>query len=94
MISEQLEAAEMLVRYSSLSELPALKNAEILINQVDWEKIEKSELSKQEWVLVEILRFILLKQSSARITDLLLLSDTDLHAVFLAINPKYVQENL
>lgn len=94
MKSEQLEAAEMLVRYSSLSNLPALKNSEIIINQIDWEKIEQSELSKQEWVLVEILRFILLRQSSARIADLLLLSDLDLHAVLLALNPKYFKEDL
>lgn len=94
MNTSQLEAAEILVRYSSLSELPALKKSEISINQVNWEEIEKSELTKQQWVLIEILRFILLKVSSARITDLLSLSDTDLHAVLLSISPKNFQADL
>lgn len=94
MNTSQLEAAEILVRYSSLSELPALKKSEISINQVNWEEIEKSELTKQEWVLIEILRFLLLKESSARIVDLLSLSDNDLHAVLLSISPKNLQADL
>jgi hypothetical protein len=66
-----------------------LESSEIGINQINWEKIGNSELTKQEEVLVDILRFILLDQSTASMMDLLTLNDVDLHAVLLAINSKY-----
>lgn len=88
-MTKKLEAAEILVRYSALNNLPALNTSEIAINQIDWEKIETSELSKQESILIEVLRFILLDQTHIHLTDLLCLSDIDLNAVLLAINSKY-----
>jgi hypothetical protein len=88
-MSKKIEAAEILVRYSSLSNLKALQTSEIGINQIDWEKIGNSELTKQEEILVDVLRFILLDQSSADLMDLLALNDVDLHAVLLAINSKF-----
>lgn len=89
MSNKRVEAAEILVRYSSLNDLPALRSSEISINQIDWEKIGNSELSKQSEVLIDVLRFILLDQSTASLMDLLTLNDIDLHAVLLAINSKY-----
>lgn len=89
MSSKKIEAAEILVRYSSLNALPALQSSEIGINQIDWKKLGNSELTKQEEVLVDILRFILLDQSTASMMDLLTLNDVDLHAVLLSINSKY-----
>lgn len=89
MSNRKMEAAEILVRYSSLSSLPALMSSEISINQIDWEKIGNSELTKQEEVLIDVLRFIVLDQSTASLMDLLALNDVDLHAVLLAINSKY-----
>lgn len=83
------EAAEILVRYSSLENLPALKTSEISINQIDWQKIDGSELSKQEATLIEVLRFILLDQTYIGLADLLCLNDVDLNAVLLALNSKY-----
>lgn len=92
MSNKKVEAAEILVRYSSLHDLPALQSSEIAINQIDWERIGNSELTKQEEVLIDILRFILLDQSTASLMDLLTLNDVDLHAALLAINSKYNQE--
>lgn len=92
-MTKKLEAAEILVRYSQLNNLPALQTSEISINQIDWESISASELTKQEYVLVEILRFILLDQSAASIKDLMSLNDVDLHAVLLALKTKYSKED-
>ena len=88
-MSQNIEAAEILVRYSSLENLPALSTSEISINQIDWEKIGSSVLTKQQEILIDVLRFILLDQSSADLMDLLALNDVDLHAVLLAINSKF-----
>jgi hypothetical protein len=88
-MSQNIEAAEILVRYSSLENLPALSTSEISINQIDWEKIGSSVLTKQQEILIDVLRFILLDQSTVNLIDLLALNDVDLHAVLLAINTKF-----
>lgn len=91
-MKNNIAAAEILVSYSSLNNLPALSTSEISINQIDWEKIETSTLSKQESVLIEILRFILLNQTAAHVSDLLVLNDVDLRAVLLALDTKFNKE--
>jgi hypothetical protein len=88
-MKESVEAAEVLVRYSSLNNLKALQTSEISINQIDWAHLEKSELSKQESILVEVLRFLLLGQTGLGLASLLALDDLDLAAVLLALNTKY-----
>ena len=88
-MSNRLDAADILVNYSSLQNIQALKTSEVSINKIDWAKIETSVLSKQESILIEILRFILLDQTSASIVDLLTLNDYDLHAVLLSLNTKF-----
>ena len=88
-MKESVEAAEVLVRYSSLSNLKALQTSEISINQIDWAHLEESELSKQEAILVEVLRFLLLGQTGLGLASLLALNDLDLAAVLLALNTKY-----
>jgi hypothetical protein len=87
-----LTAADMLVRYSSLSNLPALSTSEISINKIDWERLENAELTKQESILIEVLRFILLEQTGLSVSSLLALNDLDLRAVLLALNTKYVEK--
>jgi hypothetical protein len=86
---ESVEAAEVLVRYSSLSNLKALSSSEIAINQIDWARLEDSELTKQESILIEVLRFLLLGQTGLGLSSLLSLNDLDLAAVLLALNTKY-----
>ncbi len=86
---ESVEAAEILVRYSSLNNLKALESSEIAINQIDWERLEDSELTKQESILIEVLRFLLLGQTGLGLSSLLSLNDLDLAAVLLALNTKY-----
>ncbi len=86
---ESVEAAEILVRYSSLSNLKALNSSEIAINQIDWARLEDSELTKQESILIEVLRFLLLGQTGLGLSSLLSLNDLDLAAVLLALNTKY-----
>jgi hypothetical protein len=88
-MKESVEAAEVLVRYSSLNNLKALQTSEISINQIDWAHLEESELSKQEAILVEVLRFLLLGQTGLGLASLLALNDLDLAAVLLALNTKY-----
>jgi hypothetical protein len=88
-VIESVEAAEVLVRYSSLSNLKALQTSEISINQIDWAHLEASELTKQEEILVEVLRFLLLGQTGLGLASLLSLNDLDLKAVLLALNTKY-----
>jgi len=88
-VKESVEAAEVLVRYSSLNNLKALQTSEISINQIDWAYLEESELSKQEAILVEVLRFLLLGQTGLGLASLLALNDLDLAAVLLALNTKY-----
>jgi len=88
-MKESVEAAEVLVRYSSLNNLKALQTSEISINQIDWAHLEESELSKQESILVEVLRFLLLGQTGLGLASLLALNDLDLAAVLLALNTKY-----
>jgi hypothetical protein len=88
-MKESVEAAEVLVRYSSLNNLKALQTSEISINQIDWAHLEESELSKQESILVEVLRFLLLGQTGLGLASLLALDDLDLAAVLLALNTKY-----
>jgi hypothetical protein len=86
---ESVEAAEILVRYSSLSNLKALNSSEIAINQIDWARLEDSELTKQESILIEVLRFILLGQTGLGLSALLSLNDLDLAAVLLALKTKH-----
>ena len=86
---ESVEAAEILVRYSSLNNLKALQTSEIAINQIDWAYLESSELSKQESILIEVLRFLLLGQTGIGLSSLLSLNDDDLQAVLLAFNTRY-----
>jgi hypothetical protein len=88
-MKESVEAAEVLVRYSSLSNLRALNTSEISINQIDWKHLEESELTKQEEILIEVLRFLLLGQTGLGLNSLLSLNDVDLQAVLLALNTKY-----
>ena len=91
-MKDSLTAADLLVRYSSLDNLPALSTSEISINKIDWERLENSELTKQEEILIEVLRFILLEQTGLSVSSLLLLNDLDLKAVLLALNTKYVEK--
>jgi len=91
-VKDSLTAADLLVRYSSLDNLPALSTSEISINKIDWERLENSELTKQEEILIEVLRFILLEQTGLSVSSLLLLNDLDLKAVLLALNTKYVEK--
>jgi hypothetical protein len=88
-MKESVEAAEVLVRYSSLNNLKALQTSEISINQIDWAYLESSELSKQESILIEVLRFLLLGQTGIGLSSLLSLNDDDLQAVLLAFNTRY-----
>lgn len=88
-MSKSIDAAEILVRYSSLNFHPALQNSEIGIGRISWETISTTEMTRQEATLVEILRLIMIGQSSANLSDLLILNDHDLQAVLLALNTRY-----
>jgi hypothetical protein len=90
-MTDRLTAADMLVRYSSLNNLAVLNTSEISINKIDWARLETAELTKQESVLIEVLRFILLDQTGLSLTSLLALNDLDLKAVLLSLNTKYVE---
>jgi hypothetical protein len=92
-MNKQINAAEVLVRYSTLNTHPALSSSEIGIGQIDWAKISTTEMSRQEAILIEILRLVLIGQSSAHLSDLLLLNDLDLHAALLALNVRYADQS-
>lgn len=88
-MNKTIDAAEILVRYSSLNKHPGLQNSEIGIGQINWVTISMTEMTRQEETLVEVLRLIMIGESTANLKDLLALSDLDLQAVLLALKSKY-----
>lgn len=98
MSDKKLHAAEMLIRHTFMKEHPSFFTTDCEINRIDWEMINDGEYTKQEWVLVQVLKFILDDYCEIELPDLLTLNDDDLQAVMLSLSERFkskdFQENL
>lgn len=86
---ENCKAADLLIKMTSLNEHPNFAGSDIEINQINWEHIQKGIYSKNEAILVEVFRFILLDSGHVYLNDLLELSPIERESVFLALELKF-----
>lgn len=97
-MDNRLHAAQTLIRHTFMNYHSSFNTTDCEVNQIDWEKILKTEYTRQEEILVEILKFILEDNCTMSVGELLELNDDDLQAVMLALGEKFkskpLQENL
>jgi len=97
-MDKRLHAAEMLIRHTFMNRHESFKTTDCEINQIDWERINDGEYTKQEWILVQVLKFLLDDYCEIELPDLLTLNDDDLQAVMLSLSERFkskeFQENL
>lgn len=86
---ENCKAADLLIKMTSLNENPAFAGSEIEINSIDWETIQKGIFTKNEAILIEVFRFILLDSGHVYLNDLLELTPVERETVFLALELKF-----
>ena len=98
MSDKKLHAAEMLIRHTFMKEHPAFFTTDCEINRIDWDMINDGEYTKQEFILVQVLKFLLNDYCEIELPDLLTLNDDDLQAVMLSLSERFknkeFQENL
>ena len=97
-MDNKFHAAQMLIRHTFMNEHPAFNTTDCEVNQIDWEKINDGDYTKQEWILVQVLKFLLDDYCEIELPDLLALNDDDLQAVILSLSERFknkaLQENL
>jgi hypothetical protein len=98
MKDKKLHAAQILMRHTFMNAHEAFRTTDCEINQIDWDKILDAEYSKEEWILVQILEFLLEDTCELDLQDLLTLNEDDLQAVMLSLSERFkatqLQENL
>ena len=98
MRDKKLHAAQILMRHTFMNSHEAFRTTDCEINQIDWDKILDAEYSKEEWILVQILEFLLEDTCELDLQDLLTLNENDLQAVMLSLGERFkttqLQENL
>jgi hypothetical protein len=86
---ENCKAADLLIKMTVLNTHDAFSSSEVSINIVDWEAIQKGIYTKNESILVEVFRFILLDNGHVYLNDLMELTPIERESVFLALELKF-----
>jgi hypothetical protein len=98
MKDKKIHSAQMLIRHTFMNTHDAFKTTDCEIGQIDWDRILSAEYTKEEFILVSVLEFLLEGDSELQIKDLLELNENDQQAVILALNERFkmtsLEENL
>jgi hypothetical protein len=95
---KKLKSAEVLIKYSWMSDHQGFKTTDCEMGVIDWALIERTNWTFHQAILVEVLKFLVLEESNVSLDDLMALYPYDRQAVLTALNVKFavteLQENL
>jgi hypothetical protein len=98
MSDKKRHAAQMLIRHTFMNTHEAFRTTDCEIGQIDWDKILDGDYTREQFILVSVLEFLLEGDSDLLIKELLELNEDDRQAVILALNERFrltpLEENL
>lgn len=81
----QTQATHLFLKYTGLENHEALNSSNIDLGQIDFEQIAQAEVTEREYILFEIVRFLVTGESVMLLQDINKLSKTDLSAFIYAL---------
>ena len=97
-MNKNAKSAESLIRYTWMRSHPSFATTDCGIGVVDWEKINSTQWTFHQQILIEVLKFLTVEESNVCLDDLLVLKPEERQAVILCLNEKFalteLEENL
>jgi hypothetical protein len=97
-MDKKRHSAQILIRHTFMNTHDAFKTTDCEIGQIDWDTILQAEYTREEFILVNVLEFLLENDTDLQLTELLQLNEDDRQAVILALNERFrltaLEENL
>jgi hypothetical protein len=98
MMNKNAKSAESLIRYTWMRSHPSFATTDCGIGVVDWKKINSTQWTFHQQILIEVLKFLTVEESNVCLDDLLVLKPEERQAVILCLNEKFalteLEENL
>jgi hypothetical protein len=98
MMNKNAKSAESLIRYTWMRSHASFATTDCGIGVVDWEKINSTQWTFHQQILIEVLKFLTVEESNVCLDDLLVLKPEERQAVILCLNEKFalteLEENL
>ena len=89
MTDTKIRAAESFMRYTKLDESPVFANFGISVGRTDWEVLNHPTITTREWLLGELLKFIVTGSTELDFDVLNQISEHDRGAFIWALAYKY-----
>jgi hypothetical protein len=97
-MNKNAKSAESLIRFTWMRSHPSFATTDCGIGVVDWEKINSTQWTFHQQILIEVLKFLTVEESNVCLDDLLVLKPEERQTVILCLNEKFalseLEENL
>lgn len=98
MINKNAKSAESLIKFTWMRTHPSFATTDCTIGVIDWEKINSTQWTFHQHILLEVFKFLTIEESNVALDDLLVLKPEERLAVIMCINEKFqineLEENL
>jgi hypothetical protein len=89
MTDRKIKAASSFMRFTKLDESPVYANFEVAVGKTDWEVLNHPNITTREWLLGELLKFLLSGKTELDFDIFSNLSEDDRTAFIWALAFKY-----
>jgi hypothetical protein len=97
-MNKNAKSAESLIRFTWMRSHPSFATTDCGIGVVDWDKINSTQWTFHQQILIEVLKFLTVEESNVSLDDLLVLKPEERQTVILCLNEKFslteLEENL
>jgi hypothetical protein len=97
-MNKNAKSAESLIRFTWMRSHPSFSTTDCEIGVVDWNKINSTQWTFHQQILIEVLKFLTVEESNVCLDDLLVLKPEERQTVILCLNEKFalteLEENL
>jgi hypothetical protein len=97
-MNKNAKSAESLIRFTWMRSHPSFATTDCGIGVVDWDKINSTQWTFHQQILIEVLKFLTVEESNVCLDDLLVLKPEERQTVILCLNEKFalseLEENL
>jgi hypothetical protein len=98
LINKNAKSAESLIKFTWMRTHPSFATTDCGIGVVDWERINSTQWTFHQHILVEVFKFLTIEESNVSLDDLLVLKPEERQAVIMCLNEKFqineLEENL
>jgi len=97
-MNKNAKSAGSLIKFTWMRSHPSFDSTDCEIGLVDWNKINSTQWTFHQQILVEVLKFLTVEESNVSLDDLLVLKPDELQTVIMCLNEKFalseLEENL